>query len=405
MELLRSQLHAKGRTRPDGTLTATGRARRDVARHPVDGWMDLQATTGGDGGWSSAQWLRVSRVCRCSGLCAGSSEKPGVVTVVCAKSRRATGRKGFWGRRREKKNAKDQPRRGAKQGPGWPGRRSGAWVAGSSPCLEGAWAADDHSLDDPPVAFRLRASPAGRAMARRYPIPAAPVPCQERGCPSATVCLPRSSSGSLGRPEQQTHLGTSSTVSIDFLFGSSKQSSQEQLEPVEICVERVSTNLSIGMLVIWQISFFFILRARQFPLAANKRQSGADAGPSPPTRHPHPDHHHLEHPSGPTAAILNIEIHTQYGNWKAPATQTGATIPGRLAPCGPRRQGGCDMVLRAASHSATNDEPRTMRRMQRTSGHGPALDTQPAPHPSSETEQSTRWDPGTHVNLQPQFRW
>ena len=203
----------------DRTALSQPQAERDVTWLDTpwtDGWTASRPQQEGMGGWSSAQWLRVSRVCRCSGLCAGSSEKPGVVTVVCARSRRATGRKGFWGRRREKKNAKDQPRRGAKQGPGWPGRRSGAWVAGSSPCLEGAWAADDHSLDDPPVAFRLRASPAGRAMARRYPIPAAPVPCQERGCPSATVCLPRSSSGSLGRPEQQTHLGTSSTVSIDF---------------------------------------------------------------------------------------------------------------------------------------------------------------------------------------------
>ena len=55
--MLRSQLHAKGRTSQDGTLTATGRARRDVARHPVDGWMDsLQATTGGDG------WLVLGAV-------------------------------------------------------------------------------------------------------------------------------------------------------------------------------------------------------------------------------------------------------------------------------------------------------------------------------------------------------
>ena len=204
------------------TALSQPQAERDVTWLDTpwtDGWTASRPQQEGMGGWSSAQWLRVSRVCRCSGLCAGLSEKPGAVCSVQNRGVRLGGRDfGVEGARRKK------PR--AKQGPGRPGRRSGAWVvAGSSPCLEGAWAADDHPLDDRPVAFRLRASPAGRAMARRYPIPAAPVPCQERG-PSATVCLPRSSSWSLGRPEQQTHLGTSSTVSIDFLLGSSKHSSQ-----------------------------------------------------------------------------------------------------------------------------------------------------------------------------------
>lgn len=39
---------------------------------------------------------------------------------------------------------------------------------------------------------------------------------------------------------------------------------------MEICVERVSTNLSIGMLVIWQISFYFIYEPANFPWQQTK---------------------------------------------------------------------------------------------------------------------------------------
>ena len=77
------------------TALSQPQAERDVTWLDTpwtDGWTASRPQQEGMGGWSSAQWLRVSRVCRCSGLCAGLSEKPGAVCSVQNRGVRLGGR-------------------------------------------------------------------------------------------------------------------------------------------------------------------------------------------------------------------------------------------------------------------------------------------------------------------------
>ncbi len=155
------------------------------------------------------------------------------------------------------------------------------------------------------------------------------------------------------------------------------------------------------MLVTWQISSFYEPANFLWQQTKTINRTPDRASPPPPTCHPHPDHHHLEHPSGPTAAILNIE-----NIWYTIRELEGARNPDRsddsrqLAAFG--HLDGKAGVIWCCGQRHIRPRMTNHQLCEECNARAPmALRwiRNPRHIPSSETEQSTRRDPETHVKL------